>query len=95
MKNRIPKAVQDYQKRFYGAGHNEGAAGLQEAQVVEMLQALSKGQRDRLQGFLEVILASKEGQATEADVVRCILGLPQEDIQPFTDILQAIGSRNK
>jgi len=25
MKNRIPKAVQDYQKRFYGAGHNEGA----------------------------------------------------------------------
>ena len=73
----------------------EGAAGLQEAQVVEMLQALSEGQRDRLQGFLEVILASKEGQATEADVVRCILGLPQEDIQPFTDILQAIGSRNK
>ena len=73
----------------------EGAAGLQEAQVVEMLQALSEGQRDRLQGFLKVTLASKEGQATEADVVRCILGLPQEDIQPFTDILQAIGSRNK
>lgn len=25
MKNRIPKAVQDYQKRFYGADNNEGA----------------------------------------------------------------------
>lgn len=71
----------------------EAAVGLQEAG--RKIAALTPEQQDRLQDFLEVILASKERQATEADVVRCILGLPQEDIQPFTDILQAIGSRNK
>ena len=52
---------------------------------------LTTEQRDRLQNFLEVILASKEGNATEADVMRCIVNLPKEDIQPFTEILQKMG----
>ncbi len=52
---------------------------------------LTTEQRDRLQNFLEVILASKEGNATEADVMRCIVNLPKEDIQPFTEILQTMG----
>lgn len=68
-------------------------AGLQE--VENLMTALTPEQRDRLLTFLQALLAERDGTATEADVMRCILGLPQEDIQPFTDILQAIGSRNK
>lgn len=51
------------------------------------LQALSVDQRDRLQGFLKVLLANKEERATDADVMRCIVDLPQESVIAFTDIL--------
>ena len=51
------------------------------------LQALSADQRDRLHHFLDVLLACKEGQITEADVVHSITDLPQESLIAFTDIL--------
>lgn len=52
--------------------------------------ALAPEQQDKLQRFLDVLLASKTGEATELDLVRFISDLPQEDAQAFTDIIKVI-----
>lgn len=55
-----------------------------------LITTLNPEQRDRLLNFLEILLVNREGQATEAEVMRYMLNLPQKDVQPFTDIMMAL-----
>lgn len=58
--------------------------------VAGLIAALLPDQRERLNGFLELLLAWKDGKATERSVASFICNLPQGDIKPFTEILEAI-----
>lgn len=57
-------------------------------ELTDKISALTPDQRDRLVELLEVLMANRNGSATEADIVRCIMALPTADAQSFTDILQ-------
>lgn len=66
----------------------QGTAGLQEAE--RLIAALTPRQQNGLLGFLDAVTAKKNGTTTNADVLRYILDLPQEDIAAFTGIIKAI-----
>lgn len=65
----------------------------QREEAKHAMKKLTAEQRDRLRGIVKIATASRNGEATEADVMRHIMDLPKEDVRPFTDILQAIGQQ--
>ena len=71
---------------------HDGVQG-REKEIQEKIQALDADQRDRLLKFFDVVIASKEGRATDGDIIANILALPETDIRAFTDIMLLMQGR--